>query len=1795
MTANAIYLKSLLEKQYRSFYDSYYGFADPSLRRERANILAEIGLGADVILEPLVPYVSSGKHFSQVAADLGLGQDVAQFVGALFGGLKLYAHQVRALEEYLAGRNMVTTAGTGSGKTESFLMPVLSSLVSESRAWGGHGADPNPWWENRDKWSPQRATETGRLAATRCLILYPMNALVEDQMVRLRRVLDSESQLQWLNDNRHGHRFYFGRYTGQTPKANADGVMRELAQRAKRATEMDASLSTNNDGESPARYRPYVPRPLGAEMLLRQDMWAHAPDVLITNYSMLNIMLSRAEEDPIFKATREWLASGPHEFHLVIDELHSYKGTAGTEVAMLMRRFLNRIGLRSDSPNLRILSASASLGEDEGPARRYLEEFFGADRSSFAIVEGSMEVPDADVCSLVPSDVADSLERLGTTVLLGEGGSAGLHSGDHPTPGDSVLSDRLIKACMGNDKKIRATPASVIAERLAPGRPEDQRLAVLAGLLERQCRKSGPGQGEIDPALGKPLRLRAHYLFRTVPGWWACSDPECAALSPEYREDSRMVGRLYGEPRLRCECGSRCLDVLVCQSCGEILLGGYASTDTQGRRWLFPEFPNLEEAPDEAFPSLTFGSYQVLWPRPPQSWKPEDGDWTADGIGLGWRPGRLNHAVGFVESGAPEPNVWSFLSTSRRATAVESEDVPSIPTRCPNCGDDWERRRMRGADGKPRTLGATDPARMRSPIRRPRAYHARVAQVLAEHALGAVHPGTSERRMVAFSDSRQDAARLSAELDIAHHRDTIRQLVVESLRNVKSRAGAIANAELFLKDPQKNAMFEGDFRKMVEESEAIKALRTARDPLATEVEKKLAERLLSREKAGRLPLTAARDAAFERLIAVGRNPGGLHQSGHGEWHELFDWSQGNVEAKNPGDLDIGDLRIRCMEEVAAALFAGTGRDVESLGLGVVASADDLILPSMVDPAVGRSVILGSIRLLGCNRLYKGGREARDAFGSPPKLLSKWLRAVEDLHGVAEELLVNWASENLPLSGQTCQSWLVEPSRCVLEAHPGPIWTCPRCGWTHSHSNAGICLHCRSRLDAEPDRHVDNVEEDYYVALAKRGTPVWRFSTAELTGQTERSEAASRQARFQGIFLDGEQEKPSGIDVLSVTTTMEAGVDIGSLLVVLMANVPPRRFNYQQRVGRAGRRDDPLSVALTVARERSHDLYYFNHPQSITSDPPPPPYLATDRVEIIRRVVNTEALLQGFGSIDDIDFDGGVNVHGHFGLSADWPNWRQQVMEGAHKSEAYLLEFCERLLLNTRAHQSPQELLEGCLDRLFGEMDTLASLSGEAPELSQRLAEHGLLPMFGFPTQERQLFTRRPTGSAPWPPRGAVGRDLWLAISEFAPGNEIVLDKGVYRVAGCAAYVPRAGKFPEPVQDPLGPALPAGLCDVCKSIDMNPGLACGNCGAQGSKLFRKVKLVFPLGFRTTWQRAEPYEAGIERPSRASVPRVTVDESALVKRTIANLEVRSGSTRMYAINDNRGRSFMFQEADSPSSGVLEAEYGLPRGSGASASPRKVALAAAMKTDVLLASHTRPRSGGYSHVSLRAGGRLAELISTSRRAAWTSFAFALRSAAAIMLDVEVSEIAAGLKFIRANEGGELFPQVFLTDTIENGAGYVSFLGQEKNLKTLLDATASLTAEWSRHDCDSACYSCLKDYTNNAYHSLLDWRLAGDVLDLVMHGEILEDRWEAIREAAVRAACNGLSNVWSCIDPAAPEPIISSKHGSREIRIIHPLRDVDAHLLSSARNIVYADVFNLHRRPGAVYLAAVRQEARR
>src|SRR6266540_4114178 len=957
---NPLRLLRELETQYRRFYDSAYAFADPSLAAERRALMLASGLSADLILEPVPGYASSSVGFGELAEELALGGDVAEFVSPLFNGRELYRHQADALRAYERGEHVVVSAGTGSGKTEAFLVPVLTALVRDSRRWVGQGAHPEPWWEQGHKPVAVRSGETGRPAGMRALILYPMNALVEDQMVRLRRVLDGAEQLAWLDRHRRGHRFYFGRYTGQTPYLERElaGTLRALARRAAAAERLGPE------------YRPFIARPLGAELLTRPDMQAYPPDILITNFSMLNVMLNRSDEAGIFERTADYLQGEGAAFHLVVDELHSYKGTAGTEVAMLLRRLLHRLRLEPGSPKLRLLAASASLGDDQGAALAYLEEFFAAPRTSFRVLPGMTRELAEPATLALPDDAAGPLAALGNAVLTAEDGdidqaevAVGLLGDVRAFAAEHALPQRLLHAAKDSQGQVVATLASKVARALRPGAEPGQGLATLAGGLTALALLPASRDGQED----RRLPVRAHLLFRTVPGWWACARADCPAVDPRFRDSDRprTVGRLYAEPRIRCECGARCLDVWVCQTCGEHLLGGYCSDDGAGGYYLLPELTDLERVPDLAFAERTYQRYRFFWPRPPTDTTPMADEWNAGGVHFQWVRAALGPPAGRVEPDrSSNANGWLFtMRPDGPRGAVQVGDVPAVPTRCPNCGDDHElAQRRQGAEVVRLPITSND--RMRSPISRARAVHNRVSQILTEHLLRALYPDGEPQRIVAFSDSRQDAARLNASLDVDHHRDSLRALVVRVLAQAHANAEDLRRFIVWLDQPE-----EADIafmRSVLERSEAARALRAARDQFALEDDRQRAQALVGQEFAGTVPVVRLRDHAFDALLSVGRNPAGPASSlSEEEWVSLFEWSERPPRQRTPGDARVTELREGMLAQVGVALYSGSGRDVESLGLCIVEPLADLVaLPLDLPERLGRELMLGCLRVLG---------------------------------------------------------------------------------------------------------------------------------------------------------------------------------------------------------------------------------------------------------------------------------------------------------------------------------------------------------------------------------------------------------------------------------------------------------------------------------------------------------------------------------------------------------------------------------------------------------------------------------------------------------------------------------------------------------------------------------------------------------------------------------------------------------------------------------------------------------------
>jgi ATP-dependent helicase YprA (DUF1998 family) len=1802
MALDALGMFETLNDYFFRYYATPFAVADEGVTHERTRLLNRDGVvWREPWIEPLRDFRSAGRPLEDSCRAASAHDDVASFARA---GLipteieQLYLHQEQVLTAALAGRNAVVTAGTGSGKTEAFLLPIVAALLTESETWSGAGAPDGPhWWEGSGPWVPQRNGETGRTAATRAMVLYPMNALVEDQLVRLRRAFDSPTAREWLDQHRGGHRFYFGRYTGQTPVSGdigASSPLKNLREYIRAVAERQHQAQLLDDGRSPDGKRFYVPSLDGAEMRSRWDMQAHPPDVLITNYVMLNVMLQRERDSVFFERTRAWLEADPsHVFTLVVDELHMYRGTEGTEVAYLLRTLLDRLGLSDRPEQVRFLAASASL--EAGRDEEFLEGFFAVPRDTFAVIEGAYD-PAPRASADISTHAAAFADAADSSDFNSSAASELLERSDG--------SDALVAAC-AVDGSPRARAVSDIAARLFPSSLPEVREQAIQGLMRALARTHGTA-----------TRLRAHLFFRSIAGMWACSDPACPAVPADFRSIERPVGRLYTQPQYRCECGARVLELLYCQTCGELFLGGYCSPDPLAPAWyMYADFPELERLPDRAQLGRNSSGYLVYWPRT-HTPVMERNSWTRgnNAYTFAFRPSAYDPRLGRLVNQRQEPTGWSFHVDGNAEAQLAA--VPPFPTQCPACGDDWESWRTR--------LPVEDPMRMRSPIRTMGTGFEKMSQVLIDSLLRSLG---NPRKLVVFSDSRQDAAKLSAGLEKSHYQDLVRQLIVYALEQHGDRAGDVELLEAFERGEDRSFTARDVRQRMLATyPDDARLVADAARGLLQDADRREAADARARLATRAAPLSALLQHVDARLLTLGINPGGPDWSLQGypkkeprtPWTDLYHWHEQPRRRPQaelpPSALDLAvEIDEALTRECVESIYSGAARDLESIGLGYAVLASTVVRtpPLGVSKDALHDIVLGSIRVLGQMRRFP---RLRDGQASPPGALRKYWEALAQLQGVDEDAI----REAVTSAWQgTVTEYLLQPARLLIEPASENAWVCTRCRRQHLHTAGGVCTYCRhTELERRPTNRVD---DDYYAFLATRAGSPFRLHCEELTGQTDRADATRRQARFQDIFLEKENERTDTVDLLSVTTTMEAGVDIGNLRAVMMSNMPPMRFNYQQRVGRAGRRRDPLAVSLTMCRSsRSHDDYYFSRPDRITGDPPPRPYLDLDRREILLRVLTKELLRRAFRNLGSRDegVELGVNVHGQFSTIGDWQANRSHIERWLTDSRDEVEAVTDALLRHTKLTDRRDELLSYAAGPLLQRIDHVIAHEAADRDLSQQLAEHGLLPMFGFPSRVRYLYHRHPQSPSPWPPGGVIDRDLTIAVGQFAPGSQLVKDKAVHTAIGVADWYP-AGGVVRTDPNPLGHRHRVAYCRRCLFIeprDDDDGsngeagamgtangsdIACPSCGAWEE--FAVIDLRQPRGFRTDFVPRD-FEGSFDWVPGTGSSRISPEESQIQTGIVDNAALRWGRGRVYVVNDNGGRGWRFARADRWS-GLLSvdlAEEGggvykpsLPELNVESAV--NVALGAAYVTDTALVSVELTPPGLDLDPSPSS--------SVSRRAAWYSLGFVLRAAAVRLLDVQSRELGVGLWY-QPTDVEEVRAWVYLADALENGAGYATHIGRPEYFGKVLAEAEDFIAhlEEPRHsdDCDSSCYDCLRDYYNMRYHPLLDWRLATDMLDLLRGRPLNLQRWSEREQALARDFADNFLGTLVELEG----DVLAIELDDAIVIVTHPLesQDIERHATPRlARAIADAedrgfgptmdrpwrleDSFTLLRRPGSVF----------
>jgi len=1751
-----------LKRFYRMYIESAFPFKDEFLQQDRRALL-ENGtlLSQPPLVEPNPQYSSSGKTLAEAVKDLGEEYEGLTELGRpIMGGFELYAHQYESLVATLRDRkDIVVTTGTGSGKTECFMLPLLGEIARDSKTWPAmlEPHEDRYWWHRRPIHWQSQWTHSGRLGgngqhAMRAMVLYPLNALVEDQMRRLRSALDSPETHAWLNENRRDNRILFGRYTGNTPVAgahpgtgNGGSIVQKLAKYLRIAEREDAKVAEAAKAVPQVRY--HFQNITGGEMWSRWDMQTTPPDIMITNYSMLNIMLMREVEGPIFESTKQWLAQSERNvFSLVIDELHSYRGTAGTEVAYILRLFLDRIGLNPDSPQLRIMATSASMDEDPGS---FLEEFFGRKRASFTIIRDSQQAEDAVPIqpftehSVMFSSFADHVqtdtlagmsppdkERMqeGAEKLIKElsGTDAG-NKLDFPRTMDHRLRqlgvvEAIRAACGSGEGRARATRLEAIDRALFPEEkhePEHSASKAMRGLLlALSYGKQANGTAT--------LPMKSHLFFHNLQNIWVCSDPECTyARKADGNESGRTVGALHGYHRVTCQCGGKVLDLLVCSVCGEVFLGGYRTNgEANGMEFLTADMPDIERMPDAVNIFQKHGDYAIFYPKQEDPVGPNGRDsknyrWLNSACS--WHEASLEVNTGLL----CKPRAMEGKTVNGWVYVINDGDRPALPPICPACGAD--RRRA---------------SNFPSPIRSHRTGFQRASQVLAASLIREINVGDIEQsgKLVLFSDSRQDAAKLSAGMELDHYRDMVRVTLIHShqafidnfaatIRHISRRYDDDGELKDFMKTANPEFSFEyedlnADAQRAKEFRKVHKTYYQAIQDIALgdgdEVDPDIKAEIKwsISQYPNVVPFPSLRDDVFARLAAIGICPGGPRATYARykddkvwyDWWKCFDWNRpGQVLSQtNPAqDNHVKLLKESLMREIIHAIFSNAVRTFESFGLGYATFRPE----GDPDKAVVQG-INALIRSLCLKRHFKYWTDFIPENGDV-ELLARHNQYFGTSGIELQEIITQLTRSKVGIRGESCIGvhpdylWLYLPSHNVEEGYK-----CSHCGAFYMEKGGGYCIEC---INQPLQEGMVDPSMDYYRYLSQSSGGAFRLHCEELTGQTDLSDKSGRQRWFQGVFLDDEVRETMGIDLLSVTTTMEAGVDIGSLQAVEMANMPPRRFNYQQRVGRAGRRGAALSIALTFCRGRSHDDFYYQLPEKITGDPSPPPYLDMNREEIIKRVVVKECLRRAFQAIpqhfieDACGQDKQESVHGAFGTVEGWPALRPHVARSLNGINAEEIREIADCLSRGTAWYEDNDFYAWAekfiRQQVIVEIDNkVAASSDRTGALSELLASQGLLPMFGFPTNTRLMFTKIPRKGFPWPPEhGTVDRQLDVAISQFAPGSETVKDKLVHKSAGVVELVPAGDRVA--VKTGFRPSLDRdngklGLCSSCfavipKNEPTGPLHAkdeqiVEECEVCGEQTMRIVDAREPSGFFTD-EHPKEFEGVFEFVPHASRPTVYMDQVELSSVEDVNVRIAGQQCRLVTINDNAGiGGFDFVE-HSLENTIGEGAYKV-QGKGDEGKPAyRVALLSEKITDVFLFDMLEWPEGVF-----------ADPMTVEGRAAWYSFAFTLRIAVASTLDIDPQELSAGFRTVRQN--GRAAGQGFLSDTLDNGAGYCRWLENVTNFKNIMHLcvpgiSGDIANKWleSSHTsgCDTSCNRCLRDYSNLPYHGLLDWRLALDM----------------------------------------------------------------------------------------------------
>lgn len=1716
----------ILQMRHMQFIEANYHLSHPRLIEERKRLMQEGAIYTKPWVEATPIYVS-GQRFSQ----MGLPPEITNILD-IFHRYELgvfdppYRHQEDGLKEFfIENKDLIVSTGTGSGKTEVFIYSILGEIAREGK---------------RNKTTDKRGF--------RSIILYPMNALVADQLARLRRIFGSEKGSDEL-EKLFGRRVQFGMYTSRTPyhgiydvgkndrkvKGIIDYFIKlkndnpQLFDKLKRKGRIPSKDLEGFRNKYKSKILQFRTQPKDSELFTRQEMHSYdgnnpyggTPDILVTNYSMLEYMLLRPIEQSLFQDTRDWLSEDDeNKLIIVVDEAHLYRGSQGAEVALLLRRLLQHLNIKRS--RVRFILTSASLGTDEtartdGP--KFAADLTGSDIKQFSVILGEKENLEngapgeksfAEVLGNIDYNFSyENISKLAQKIKWPKIVKNKDENYVHKYLANQLLENSTFRF-LHNSLNEKSEEIDDLSKKIFPNVEINLAKRAVLNLLYLSSNALRPNNQKLFP-------VRLHAFYKGLPKQYICLNPKCSHKRT-MDIDSEFLGRMYKEPKFLCECGSRVFELISHRTCGAAYIKAFRLRNFEDH---YPMFLWTEQEEGEHLEEI-----HILLESPRTDPDPRHKNQLSlfEQTQRRYLDTKTGHLLREIPKDQENRFITVWIPGPNERPNLDNHDAPWTWNRCPACGI-LERRKPNGRSNimDLETKGEETFANL-----------IRYLFQLQPENIEALDLPNKGKKVLCFSDGRQKAARLARDLQRTVELDSFREVITRVISELPDDANMkyLFPAILLYTYRTQTAFFDdgdavighyqgsrSDFvslQKRIPELVSTFRLQREDDLLQNnQIIENLNNSRPAKFKSSLLRLLGDRYYSITSSLVGYLIP----------TFEVFDSIQNNNKEIEPNLL----------KEILTEILRKASREM-AFDHSIDDSERELSRATTYFP-FGRSRTHGEC--LSTDELIHN--DIKERVG---ELVS------DDQWDSLQFSLINSSTSCSLFAWARNQRWAINPEAVKLKiALNEPWYRCQGCKQFSASPLANQCPLCggqlivvqqddphltaRKSLYRDPCREViEGVYDPFTIRSEEHSAQLSHRDEADTYSKTELYELL-----FQDINItDNQNEQP--IDVLSCTTTMEVGIDIGSLTGVALRTVPPRSENYQQRAGRAGRRGSALSFIMTFADNSPHESYYFSHPELLVGAPASPLSIYVENIKINERHINACLIQRFFHETGTVQLQRNADVFSSLGLSRDFfvnngvyslQEFDRWIKENVLNKNSEIVDDLSWLIPDRLKHslqteerdwkinfiQETANIFIQNLQRINNQ--TIWDSIDEDKTLLSTLLDAALLPTFSFPIDVCNFTVRElDTTQNIVKTRYEMSQELRQALSEYIPERQVVVDKKTFTSKGL--YFPFTN-------DPVNRASVVNwdesdflnYCSRCETIleekrQSMEGEICRiqNCGGE----INTQRLIRPEGFapeiihsRSALNverrvEARPYATS----ARFPLPIGQRDEfSHFPVKEINNGSVRTmPNQELLVVNfglDENGFDICTQCGIIYESGAFVTPHNRPY-------PRDPRIRTRWP-DQCSGSSFNSSLGYYLRTDLtvlRIPIRTPLDLSWERRwfkAALKSLTEALVLGASRELSIDSNELAGGYRhrgpFIDDDPSIIGYIEIFFYDTTPAGAGFS--LRVYNNFENVLDSTMALISNCS---CSNSCHACLRTYENRVFHDILDRKLAIELLKYVRNGNV-------------------------------------------------------------------------------------------